>query len=310
MIVIWIVLGIFLVASPVIAIVAIVQWVIDANRQARNGGLNEYQLGYRDGVKSVAANSGDISAQTDLEAQALPVNIPQFTGFIDASSQDIDYQDTNNLLASDSEEVSSGTEYFITQPQPTLELTPEQKSKRTLNVLLSLGSLLFVAAGIAFVASDVTNTTKLIGICVVIALFYVGGHVLHSRAETLRSAAVAFIGTGLALVPTLGVALSAYTNIEPSMSWLITSAVGVIAYLYSALKLQSQIVAYLSIAFSLSLFASGVGVAEAHLFWYFVVMISTSIVMSLIATWRPSLVPQLFRAPLEVSSSVLAPLSV
>lgn len=306
----WVFLVIFTLISPVIAIIAIVQWVASVSRQAQNGGLNEYQRGYRDGMASAKSVSGNSTDQADLTPKEQPVYVPQPTGFIDVSSpQQIYSQDSYDSPSSDADE-EAVSDYFVPQSQPILELSPEQKSRRSLNVLLSLGSLLFVAAGIAFVASDVSDATKLIGIYMVVALFYLGGHMLHARAEALRPAAVAFIGTGLALVPTLGVALSAYTNIEPSMSWLITSIIGVVAYLYTALKLQSQVVAYLSIAFSLSLFASGVGVVEAHVFWYFVVMIATSIAMSLIATWRPNLVPQLFRAPLETSSAVLAPLSV
>ncbi len=308
----WVFMGIFLLVSPVIAIVAIVQWISTANRQSKNGGLNEYQRGYRDGLASAESESTEYVAQVNLEPSNSTLLMTKPTGFVDLSSpQQVLAEDTYDSLSSEGE-LDSAPEpsYFIPQSQPIPELTLEQKSKRMLNVLLSVGSLLFVAAGIAFVASDVADITKLIGIYAVVALFYLGGHMIHARAEALRPAAVAFIGTGLALVPTLGVALSAYTDIEPSMSWLITSVIGVVAYLYTALKLQNQVLAYLSIAFSLSLFASGVGVAEAYVFWYFVVMITTSIVMSLIATWRPNFVPQLFRSPLEVSSSVLAPLSV
>lgn len=308
----WFLLAVVVVASPVVALVAIIQWIQGAMRRSQNGGLSDYQLGFKHGRESVAAETGQTESVESEVTPSAPAVYPAIsTGFIDASATNQDDQDLV-IAATDSEDNETKTqdEVFITTMSPTVDLSPEQKSKRSLNILLSLGSLLFVAAGIAFVASDMPDSAKLIGIFAIVALFYLGGHGLYLRSKALRPAAVSFVGTGLALIPTLGVALSVYADVEPATSWLITSAIGVLTYLLTATKLNSQVLAYLSIAFSLSLFASGVGVADAQVFWYFVVMITSSIVMSLIATWRPELVPKLFRSPLNISSQVLAPLSI
>lgn len=82
--------------------------------------------------------------------------------------------------------------------QPQLLATDDinqANSSRELNGLLLLGSLLFVAAGIAFVTSGFANEIKLIGLIVIVSLFYVSDIVLYSRQKVLRPAAVAFIGT-------------------------------------------------------------------------------------------------------------------
>ena len=100
---------------------------------------------------------------------------------------------------------------FLAQQPPVVRETPEaaaaRKAKRdqqNINVTLYVASLLLVAAGALFVGTSLPALFRFVGIWFITALFYVSGMVIHSRVPRLRPAAVAFVGTGLALIPVTG----------------------------------------------------------------------------------------------------------
>lgn len=179
-----------------------------------------------------------------------------------------------------------------------------------INILLSLSSLLFVAAGIAFIASPFANTLKLTVLIAIVGLFYGGGLALHRTVKRLRPAAVAFIGTGLALIPFLGIAFVQYTVLTPETVWLIISLLGAVAYIVAALALNSQVVSYLAVAFMLSLVASGAASVQAPASGYFVLMIAVSLGASIVARLSPRWVPGVFRAPVEQTGNIVTPLAL
>ena len=119
------------------------------------------------------------------------------------------------------------------------------------------------------------------GVWVGTGLFYAAGLILHGRVPRLRPAAVAFTGTGLAIVPFAGIA--SYTLGFPDAPgvWLATSLVGTAAYAFAAVRLKSRLVVYLSVAFLLSAAWSSVAIVGAALAWYFAALIVFSAVLSL-----------------------------
>ncbi|MGA7203292.1 MAG: hypothetical protein WBX27_01535, partial [Specibacter sp.] len=159
-----------------------------------------------------------------------------------------------------------------------------RKAKRetqNINITLYVASLLMVAAAALFVGSNLPVAARLVGVWLGTSLFYAAGLILHGRVARLRPAAVAFTGTGLAIVPFAGIA--SYTLGFPDAPgiWFATSLIGTAAYAVAAVRLQSRLVVYLSVAFLLSAAWSSVAIVGAALAWYFAALIVFSAVLSL-----------------------------
>lgn len=106
----------------------------------------------------------------------------------------------------------------------------EKRDRQNINITLYIASLLLVAAGSLFIGAALPEGLRFAGICAITAVFYLGGLVLHAKAPRLRPAAVAFTGTGLALVPVAGLAMYNLAINDADAAWLITSLIGTIAY--------------------------------------------------------------------------------
>lgn len=210
--------------------------------------------------------------------------------------------------------------YRIDEPETSnansyapVELTPEQKAQRSLrnlNVILYAASFLLVAAGALFVSSSSSSIVKLIGVAVIIALFYGVGFGVYLKSQRLRPAALAFLGTGLALIPFAGFALQQYTDLSASQSWAITSVIGLIAYFAVAIRLRSQLVSYLTMAFVLSLAGAMTAMGTKLIIWQFVTLISVSLIASLLARLAPKWVPQVLSEPIERTGQVVTPVAL
>jgi hypothetical protein len=191
-----------------------------------------------------------------------------------------------------------------------VEMTADQKaarSLRNLNIILYTASFLLVAAGALFVASSSSPLTKLISVIIIIAAFYVTGIVMYAKSVRLRPAALAFLGTGLALIPFAGLALQQFTNLSTAQSWLITSTVGLLAYFVVAVRLQSLLVSYLTMAFVLSLAGSMTAAAASAIVWQFVAIIGVSLATSIVASIKPKWLPTVFSQPVERSGQIVTP---
>lgn len=199
------------------------------------------------------------------------------------------------------------------QEQPEKALSPEEKERKTLqnlNTVLYMGSFLLVAAAATLIAAAVPVAVRLGILILVTILFYVAGIVLYKSSERLRPAAIAFVGTGLAILPFIGVALSLIGGVSGDVSWLLISLVGLIAYLYAAVVLQSQVVSYLTLAFVLSLTSSAVATASLPIVWYFIALIGVGLIASSISILRPQLLPVVFRQPVEQAGQVVTPITL
>src|SRR5574344_1277978 len=106
----WFLLAVVVVASPVVALVAIIQWIQGAMRRSQNGGLSDYQLGFKHGRESVAAETGQTESVESEVAPSAPAVYPAIsTGFIDASATNQDDQDLV-IAATDSEDNETKTQ--------------------------------------------------------------------------------------------------------------------------------------------------------------------------------------------------------
>lgn len=197
-------------------------------------------------------------------------------------------------------------------PVPSAEQIAAEKAARDLrniNVALYSASVLFVAAGGLFTLAAVPGVARAATISVVVALFYVGGLVLHSRLPRLRPAAVAFAGTGLALLPAAGLLFGVLTG-QGSAAWFGTAVIGTAAYLLAAVRLNSRVVAFLALPFFLSVALSSVSLLGGALIWYFTCSIAVAAVLAVLLRFAPSLLPQLLARVVVETHRLLTPLAL
>ncbi len=196
------------------------------------------------------------------------------------------------------------------QPIITHEKTKEQRDLQNINTILYVASFLLVAAAVLFIGGSVDNSLKFIGAWAVTIGFYGSGMILHSSSQRLRPAAVAFIGTGLALLPFAGLATNTFVLHDPVLSWFITSILGLVLFLFATLKLQSQVLAYLTLGFVFSMTTSSVAVLQIGFVWYFILIILVASILNIIAFLRPKLLPGVFLKPIDDSGQLAVPLAV
>jgi hypothetical protein len=176
----------------------------------------------------------------------------------------------------------------------------EKRDRQNINITLYVASLLLVAAGALFIGTNLPPVLRFAAVCAVTALFYGAGFVLHARVPRLRPAAVAFAGTGLALVPVVGLALYNFALHDGPAAWLITSLVGTAAYVAAAARLESRVLVYLSFTFLASTACSGVSVLGGPLVWYFAALIGVAVLLTALAMIRPGWLPPVYVRPLMV----------
>ena len=266
------------------------------------GGVDEYVRGYRDGYRAF----GDEAQQLVRENVVTSSDIQSL----------IERNEPTVAQREVTEEISTSEPEFIEEAQSQssiqqVEQTPEEREARSLhnlNTILYMASFLLVAAGALFVGAAMPDMVKLIGVWLIIVAFYGAGFILHLSVERLRPAASAFLGTGLALVPFGGVALGQYTALSAEVAWLITSLIGLGAYILAALRLQNQLVSYLTMAFVLSTAGSLAATMETGLVGQFVFLIVTSLLASFVATLRPRWLPSVFHQPIERTGQVVTPI--
>lgn len=208
-------------------------------------------------------------------------------------------------------------------PAPPQPLDPAELARRkarreaqNINITLYIASMLLVAASALFVASAAPVPVRLIGVWLVTGLLYGAGLLLHGAVDRLRPAALAFAGTGLAIVPFAGLATFSLGFPDAPAVWLATSLIGTIAYVVAAVRLSSRLVVYLSMAFLLSTAWSSVAVLGAALAWYFTALVIFSAVLLLAGHLlhrrevRPDGRPSLFARPLAELGPWFAPVGL
>lgn len=199
----------------------------------------------------------------------------------------------------------------VDYPAPQTHVDPGADKKRrelqNINIVLYVASFLLVAAAALFIGTSLPGEVKFIGTWVITLVFYIAGLALYKTSPKLRPAAVAFTGTGLALLPFTGLSMYNYILHDGPTVWLITSVIGVVAYVFATIRLQSQVVAYFALAFMISLSTAGVAVLQAGLLWYFVVLIGFGSIVTIIATLRPAWLPAVFTKPIQTSSTIIVP---
>ncbi|MEI6851054.1 MAG: hypothetical protein WCK26_03755, partial [Candidatus Saccharibacteria bacterium] len=97
---------------------------------------------------------------------------------------------------------------------------------------------------------------------------------------------------------------------DAAACWFITSVIGLAAFIFAAVRLKNQVVAYLAIAFATSMATSSVAILHVGLMWYFVVLIIFGSVMTFLAKFKMSWVPECFANPIQKSNNWIVPLTI
>ncbi|OFI37550.1 hypothetical protein BIU82_10410 [Arthrobacter sp. SW1] len=198
-------------------------------------------------------------------------------------------------------------------PPPTpeeLAAKAERKAKRerqNINITLYVASLLLVASAALFIGSGLPAALRFAGVWVITVLFYAGGFILAAKAPRLRAAALAFTGTGLALIPVTGLAMYNFVLHHGPSAWLVTSLAGTAAYVFAAVRLDSKVLAYLSLTFVVSSAWSGVSMLGGALVWYFVALIGLAVVLGIANLSGLRGVPSIYLRPLQVLHPCVVP---
>lgn len=291
----------------VIALIFFILWRSKTSKESGDTPSDDFSRGYDTGKRELEGKlrerleAGDVSRES-LEQLISPpmMNVPTPLPLAQVPLQ----EDISNRYVS---EAAAYPQAVVAQPvAPPKPHNPAS----TLNVVLYLASFLLVAAAAALIAASMPASIKLAGLIAVVVLFYCAGIILHYKVAILRPAAVAFIGTGLAILPFVGFALTALTGMPGSTAWMIISLVGLAAYYAAAIILQSQVVSYLTLGFVLSLSCSVVSVIHVGFVWYFVALIIVSLSASVVAYFKPSWVPKVFSRPLDLTGTYVTPIAV
>ncbi|MFJ4168115.1 hypothetical protein ACIPY3_01265 [Paenarthrobacter sp. NPDC089714] len=183
----------------------------------------------------------------------------------------------------------------------------DKRDRQNINITLYVASLLLVAAGALFVGTSLPEMFRFVALWGITVLFYVAGLVLHPRVPPLRPAALAFTGTGLALVPITGLAMYNFALHNGPLAWLATSLLGTGAYVFAAVRLNNKVLAWLSLSFVVSTAWSGVSVLGGALVWYFISLIAVAVVLTLLALAHPRWVSPLYVQPLMALHPFVVP---
>lgn len=187
----------------------------------------------------------------------------------------------------------------------------ERKAKRerqNINLTLYVASLLLVASAALFIGSGLPAALRFAGVWAITVLFYAGGFILAVKAPRLRAAALAFTGTGLALIPVTGLAMYNFVLHNGALAWLVTSLAGTAAYVFAAVRLDSRVLAWLSLTFVVSSAWSGVSMLGGALVWYFVALIGLAVVLGIANLGGLRGVPSIYFRPLQVLHPCVVPL--
>lgn len=191
-----------------------------------------------------------------------------------------------------------------------------KREAQNINITLYIACLLMVAAAALFIGSTAPAGVRLLGVWAAVVIFYGAGMVLHQSVQRLRPAAIAFTGTALAIIPFAGIATYSLGFKHAAAAWLVTSVLGTFAYIIAALKFNSRLLVYLSLAFVLSTAWSSVAILGAALAWYFTSLIIISAIIMVLARSlaRRATVAEakvsIYEKPLEVLGPWFAPAGI
>lgn len=301
-----------------------VLWLRARSSDDKDQSVDRYGQGYWDGYRAFGDKVAELLRSDEVSKHSLHRLVDEGNGVAVVDTADVAtvrHEDLGIIPEGtdeyDDEPVETPraiyTETVAPQPVLSSEDIAARKEKETLqnlNILLYVASFLIVAAAALFVTLVMPAGVKLFSLILVTLAFYVSGMVLYSNSLRLRPAATAFVGTGLAILPFIGFALTSLGGFSGEVAWLITSVVGLLAYAFAATRLQSELISYLTMAFVLSLALSAVSTLSLSMVWYFIVTIGVSLLCNSIHILWPNALPRIFAKPVEQTGQITTPIAL
>lgn len=184
-------------------------------------------------------------------------------------------------------------------------LSKRERELRNINVTLYVAALMIVAAGALFLSFALPPLAKLVALFALAVAFYGGGLVVHATRESLRPAAAAFAGTGLALLPLCAIATYNTVHLSGPTVWLVFSAIATVAVGYATVRFRSRVLAWLAVLILVSTAMAGAASMQRGVFYYLLFLLVLSIILLLAATRSPAVRASIFFQALQATAQLL-----
>lgn len=220
------------------------------------------------------------------------------------------------IMPGDTEEVAS----TVTPPLAPAsarglnrDLGDVMHSLDNINVILYLGAFLIVVSAGIFVGYNfelLTGVFKTVLLGLFAAAFYGVGLLLFLNARKLRPAGVTFTGTGLVLLPLVGLAAYNFTSLHNhgSATWFATSIITLAAYIATMIITRQTYIAYLMSFTTLSLFESSISLFNLSVYWFGWGMAAVAIVLLALGRW--TIFWEDADSAIHISANIFLPLSL
>ena len=186
----------------------------------------------------------------------------------------------------------------------TTKVKTETDKHSGLNAILYVGALLIVGGIATLLGAALPDEMKMLIMLCVVVIFYVGGIVAY-RDERLQTASKAFMGTALAVIPFLGLAFAGWSGLPGELAWFLTSCIGVVAYVVATVALGSKVIAYMSMAFVISLVSSMAATLTLPIVYYFMFVMLLGVAVGMMRLFAPNKVPKVFAEVVDVTGKYL-----
>ncbi len=240
--------------------------------------LDDYRRGYSDGERAVTRQlAEDIESGKQIDSD--------YVGALGTRST---AQSTTelNIITQSSDEPAATVALMHEQPTVNTAATQAERDTRNINTILYVASFMIVGAAVLFIGAALPPIAKFIGLIVVMMVFYLIGLEVYRVSKRLQPAATAFVGTGLAIVPFVGLAFYNFVVDNGQLAWWLTSVLGLVLYFGALIRIRSEVIGYLSLGFVYSFAVSSVSLLSVPFVWYFVALIVVSSVLTWISARR------------------------
>lgn len=156
-------------------------------------------------------------------------------------------------------------------------------SRRTLNVLLFLGAFLLVASaayGIVYNWDTLPDWAQLLCILLPTALCYLAGWYLRARLK-LRASGIAVTAVASLLVPLDVLAVAVVGEAVPQAYWpwvwLVTSALCLVLYAFTALRIRAEFFGYLVTVAAANLLCAALRLASVPTEWWLAALVGLAL---------------------------------
>lgn len=252
-----------------------------------------YRQGYWDGV--LAYRNGDI---TDDDIPSFLKESAEDTPTAEPTVRDASKQPSKSLAA-----LSTRS----TQPRkkPLWNFSYQQTN---INIALYAACLLLVAGVILSLQTITSVSVAVLFVWLFIVVFYSTGLFIYHKIAILRPVGLAFVGTAIAALPAVALAMYYILNVDLYISLLVVSLVGTAMSYAAGYYVKHDIVGYASLVGIVASSYSILAVSQVILVWYYVVLIILGTVLTYISYTAKGLRKH-FSRPITTISPFIVPIT-